>query len=108
MDLISHVLLPNNREKHFLANSKGPKKNTLLDDYCLTKLGCLEDNKFSLTSHKPVRGLVLGHDDDSLALQVHLDLFRSEPLDVDDQLEVVVLHLGHGGGLSQGVLLHLE
>ena len=51
---------------------------------------------------------MLGGHDDSLTFEVDLDLLRGEPLDVDDQLKVVILHLGHRSRLSQSILFHLE
>ena len=44
--------------------------------------------------------------DDGLARDVDLDLLRGEPLDVDDELEVVSLPLGHRRRLRQRVLLY--
>ena len=51
--------------------------------------------------------LLVGHHEDGRLLQVDLDVLGTETLDVDDHLEVAVLHLGHGRRLVQGALLDL-
>ena len=60
------------------------------------------------TCDKTIIGFMLGHNNDSLSIQIDFDLFRSELLNVDDQLIVVILHLGHGCGLCQSSLLYLK